>query len=196
MTGFDKHPFRLVQLLLERIDRPIVLEFSRYIYTPQQLFDQRHTFQVDAAAVSAEWLQKILLSLRDGEELALHSRIKVDKRTLHMPMIDFVVHHWNQAIELELEKYLPRRIVNDLLVFRSGKSFHAYSPVLLTPSHWRVFMGRLLLINPPNCAQTVDARWIGHRLIGGFASLRWSCNTKYYQHLPEFVKYTDRLQAK
>ena len=91
-------------------------------------------------------------------------------------------------------EYLPRRVVNDLLIFASGRSFHAYSPMLLRPKEWREFMGRLLLVNPPNAEQIIDARWTGHRLHGGFSSLRWSWNTGHYQRAPEFLKYADRRQ--
>lgn len=50
-------------------------------------------------------------------------------------------------------------------------------------------MGHLLLINPRNGAEVVDTRWVGHRLIGGFGSLRWSNNSGQYLGLPTRVAF-------
>lgn len=68
----------------------------------------------------------------------------------------------------------------NMAVYGSGRSFHVYSTTLLGPKDWFDFMGRLLLINPRGQKEIVDTCWIGHRLIGGFGSLRWSNNSGMY----------------
>ena len=86
MIDFEKHPFRVVRLLIERTNDSIELEFSRYIYTPQQLFDQRHTFHVAGSQVSIAWFQEQLASLGSDEEIALHSKVTLNNRTYHIPI--------------------------------------------------------------------------------------------------------------
>ena len=71
--------------------------------------------------------------------------------------------------------------------FATGRSFHAYSLELLTPQAWNEFMGRLLLINPKRGSQIVDTRWVGHRIIGKYASLRWTNNSGSYLSLPKKI---------
>ena len=62
----------------------------------------------------------------------------------------------------------------------SGRSFHAYSLRLISPKEWREFMGRLLLLNLPGRSSFIDSRWVGHRLVAGYASLRWTANSEQY----------------
>jgi hypothetical protein len=47
-------------------------------------------------------------------------------------------------------------------------------------------MGRLLLLNLPEKPCLVDTRWVGHRLIGGYAALRWSA--KMHPRKPALVR--------
>ena len=52
---------------------------------------------------------------------------------------------------------------------------------------WIKFMGSLLLLNIPGKIKIVDSRWVGHRLLGGYASLRWSNNTRQYKRFPVLI---------
>lgn len=181
------HPIDVVGALRENYGGSLVLQFSRYAYKPQTIFDERETFDVLISEVTLDWLQNEITSLQSGWELALNSRV-VDqrRRTLHIPMIDFVGRHVlcaYSAFEGVLGSYLAKR----MMFFDSGRSFHAYSPVLIAPGDWVDFMGRLLLLNPPGDQPVTDARWIGHRLMGGFSALRWSNNSGAYVGLPVAV---------
>lgn len=55
-------------------------------------------------------------------------------------------------------------------------------------SKWNRFLGRLLLMNEPGSPALVDARWIGHRLIGGYAALRWSANSAQHDSVPKRIR--------
>ncbi|MHB1292207.1 MAG: primase 1D-like protein [Sulfuricella sp.] len=35
---------------------------------------------------------------------------------------------------------------------------------------------------------TVDPRWVGHRLISGYAALRWTKNTEQYLNTPTLIE--------
>jgi hypothetical protein len=82
---------------------------------------------------------------------------------------------------------LGKHRVAHAYVYSSGRSFHVYYPTLITHDEWVRFMGSALLLNMTHHAPVVDQRWVGHRLIGGYAALRWSCNTKTYRSMPERV---------
>jgi len=71
--------------------------------------------------------------------------------------------------------------------FSSGRSFHGYSTYLLGPKDWREFNGRLLLVNNNTIGNVIDSRWIGHRMIAGYSSLRWSKNTEIHSQTPTRV---------
>lgn len=190
----DRHPFLIIELLQDQYDDDIEFEFSKYVHTQQQLLDNRRTFRLKGSEISASWARQVFESLSDDEELAIHSKVRRRDRNYHIPMIDFVSGDWSQKLESEIRKYLPRRVARELVVFSTGRSFHAYGLYLLEPKEWIDFMGRLLLINPPGNSEFVDARWIGHRLIGGFSSLRWSCNTSNYKKYPEFLEDSLRIK--
>lgn len=65
---------------------------------------------------------------------------------------------------------------------------HAYGSGLISNKEWVQVMGALLLANLPNEKSIIDSRWIGHRLIGGVASLRWSANSDAYLKAPSLIK--------
>lgn len=45
----------------------------------------------------------------------------------------------------------------------------------------------LLLANPKNDKQVVDSRWVAHRLIAGYAALRWTSHQNQYLSVPALV---------
>lgn len=167
----------------------IQLQFSIYRHTPQTLLEQRTFIDVSISEVDNDWVERTLSSLSDDEELAFHSCIKEDGKKFHLPMIDLdcSVEYLDEAKKI-LGRVLPRRIASSLVFYNSGRSLHAYSVERLKPiKEWHDFMGRLLLANLPSDPPVVDSRWIGHRLIGGFCSLRWSSNSDAYLKIPERV---------
>ncbi|NEX60635.1 hypothetical protein G3574_06065 [Noviherbaspirillum sp. 17J57-3] len=76
----------------------------------------------------------------------------------------------------------------EIKLFSSGRSLHGYGINPLTPEEWIRFMGLLLLANHPSKPTVVDTRWVGHRLLAGYAALRWSRNTSHYLQLPQAVQ--------
>jgi hypothetical protein len=186
--NLELHPSHYIFKQL-KVCSDIQLQFSIYSHTPQTIFDQRTTFDLPITDIGDGWLESVLSSLSDGEELAFHSCIKESGKSYHLPMIDLdcSVEHLEAAKKI-LSRVLPRNISSSLVFYNSGRSLHAYSLMRLKPTkEWHDFMGRLLLANLPSHSPVVDSRWIGHRLIGGFSSLRWSSNSDAYLKIPERV---------
>ncbi|QKG69751.1 hypothetical protein HP062_12865 [Pseudomonas sp. B14-6] len=127
-------------------------------------------------------------NLAPNKELAFHSILRHNKKKYHIPMIDFQApeNKIRESIS-SLEKVIPKSIFNELVFYNSGRSCHAYSLKIISNSEWIDFMGRLLLVSHPHEDQIIDTRWIGHRLMSGFSSLRWSANTDQYLALPRKI---------
>ena len=181
------HPFSFVAPFLE--GKAGACHFSRYIYAPDSLFDQREHLRVESHLLSSSWLEGVIGGLRSEQELAFHSTFIARGRTWHIPMIDFSA--TPKIISDSIDRfrmYLPGHVFRSMAFFASGRSMHAYSLSLLSPKEWVDFNGRLLLANGRGGPALVDVRWIGHRLIGGFSALRWSWNTGHYLDAPHRVR--------
>jgi hypothetical protein len=185
------HPLGFIKSLRGRYGAHLELGFSHYRYQRRSRADVRRSFRVPIADVNVAWLRCQLDRLSPGEELALESRVRVGRSTRHIPMIDFVgigPDHLRAVMDV-----LPGYSVRDVFVYRSGRSFHAYYPMLITQHEWVRFMGSALLCNTPSHPRIVDQRWVGHRLIAGYASLRWSWNTPTYKALPARVHGSSKV---
>lgn len=182
------HPYHFLLPLFRKENATFSL--SKYVYTPDSLFDDREFFEIEARDFSENRVIHEIASLRPDQELALHSKVRVNGKTFHIPMIDFSIEN---AVGVDvfdrMSRYLPKSLMLNMAVYSSGRSFHAYSTTLLGPKDWYDFMGRLLLVNPRAQPGIVDSRWIGHRLIGGFGSLRWSNNSGMYLGLPSRIAF-------
>lgn len=179
----EQHPFHFVRQLFFRDDA--IFSFSKYIYTPDSLFDEREILTFSGEELTEERINQEIASLRPDQELAIHSNVRIKGKNFHIPMIDFSTEKTvDEEVFYRMSRYLSKTLMLNMAVYSSGRSFHAYSTTLLSPKEWLDFMGRLLLINPRSQADIVDSRWIGHRLIGGFSSLRWSNNSGQYLGLP------------
>ncbi|WP_373975036.1 hypothetical protein NT239_15575 [Chitinibacter sp. SCUT-21] len=186
------HPFYLFEKFFS--ERRLELNFSRYLYQPDSILDERSCFMLDSNFLSAEKISEQIDVLDSNEELAFHSLfydVKA-KRKYHIPMIDFSISKWDSDLQFRLAHILPRSIFNELAIFESGRSFHGYSLNKITHDEWIDFMGRLLLINPPGVCY-IDTRWIGHRLMAGYSALRWSCTTKQYLSEPRFLGFAPMM---
>ena len=161
------HPFFFLKQLFGR--KKAVFEFSRYIYKPDSLFDEREYLSVPSSELTLNWMLDAFKSLNGEQELALHSKVVIAGRTYHIPMIDFSTPELTAKHISRVRAFLPKKIFSSCAYFRSGRSFHAYANQLLKPKDWLEFMGRLLLINGPDARQVVDSRWVGHRLISASA---------------------------
>ncbi len=186
MIGLDHPYFFLSRVFLKEGAK---VHLSKYVYKEDCLFDERHEMAIDGTCLTEEWVNSQISSLGEGEELALHSKLKIGARTFHMPMIDFAAEGpLSENVIDRIRYFLPREVMLNLAFFDSGRSYHAYSLELLSPREWTRFMGRILLINPSGGEPIIDSRWVGHRLIGGYCSLRWSNNSGKYLKTPSAIQ--------
>jgi hypothetical protein len=179
------HPIGLVLWVTTNISPDAHLEFSRYVYRPQSVVDERDVFHVRARELSVDWLVQQLDSLDESEELAFHSRLRLRNAWWQLPMVDFTT-ATKRSLRI-LNTVLPAQLADLFQFYWSGRSFHAYAPILLTQEEWVKVMGNLLLANMPDRTPIVDARWIGHRLVAGYGALRWSRNSNHYRSMPKKV---------
>jgi hypothetical protein len=117
--------------------------------------------------VTQQYLSRLLDGLPHGEALAVTSRLRLHGSQIgHIPMVDFRCSH---AASDRLVDYLQQLHPEGGFLLKTTNSYHFYGNTLLTHSKWRRFAGRCLLGEPD-----VDVRWLGHRLIEGWSSLRIS----------------------
>jgi hypothetical protein len=105
-----------------------------------------------------------------GQErvLALTSRCTfADGRPGHIPLLDFRCEPNDYFLRL-LTVGLSRLAGSGALL-RSGRSFHFYGFRTMDQEEWRRFMAEALLLAP-----LTDVRYIAHRLLDGFAALRFT----------------------
>lgn len=190
------HPFFYIQSLAK--EQGFVFHFSRYKYTPDSILDERVMFELGTSFFNTSSINNLIEDLEKDEELALHSNFYIPRKNseridkYHIPMIDFSTSEWSYDLTNRLKHCLPEDIFKELLIFKSGRSFHGYALTKKSHPEWLDLMGRLLLINPPGQIY-VDTRWVGHRIMAGYASLRWSAKTEQYKDLPRFVGHVQQM---
>lgn len=188
------HPYAFMRLLKRALPAETVFEFSSYRYEPQTLEDRRHLFTVVCSEFDREWFETIITQRGHGEEVALHSRVRIPgTRELHIPMIDFATSSLDELAECA--KVFKELRLPQPYIFSSGRSYHGYVATLVDTSTWVRFMGALLLCNRPGRPEIVDSRWVGHRLIAGYSALRWTQNTSQYLSPPRRVRTGIRREA-
>jgi hypothetical protein len=177
----DRLPVSLVPQWFSAVGGGWYAHFSLYTYVPQSLDDRRWPIRVHLEEVTPVWLGEQLASLGQNEELAMHSTLTQGRRVMHIPMVDFVV---KSTAVGEVARWADQQLKVRLVFFDSGRSLHAYGAGPVSQTHWVRLMGLLLLGNLPDQEPVVDSRWIGHRLLAGYSSLRWSKNTPQYKGWP------------
>jgi hypothetical protein len=183
----NTHPINFVESLLAQNELICEVQLSRYHYHPQSLVEESAPLAVPAARLR-DVFEDLERKLEADEDIAFDSVVRVRDeriRKCHFALLDF------QASDLLRIKHTSKLLVNEYhakqaVLVNSGRSYHLYMSALLTHEAWVRFMGRALLLNSRDEAPTVDARWIGHRLIGGHAALRWSANAKPF--VPEIIQ--------
>jgi hypothetical protein len=179
------HPLAVARALAERYGEGLRLTFSKYLYRPRTVFDEREAFECPAAIIDDDWLAHQKLELKPNWELALNSLVHDSRsRARHIPMIDFAVGAIGRDELLLMDRILGKTLTKDFVYYETGRSFHAYGLALISPSGWRTFMAKLLLLNLPDRPQLIDARWVGHRLLSGYSALRWTANNPQYLQTP------------
>ncbi|WP_427911610.1 hypothetical protein ACPWT1_13070 [Ramlibacter sp. MMS24-I3-19] len=196
----EKHPYWHVRSVIGRLESVASLFLSFYVYRPQSLVDQRRTIEVSRNDfLNASFVTGLFRQCRDQEEIAFHSIvIDMSGRTLHLPLVDMATTRVEALVDVNA--FLQDSQFSGFVWFESGRSFHGYASELVDGRGWQIAMGKMLLCNPRSGEAIVDPRWIGHRIIAGYAALRWSCNTKQYLSMPSrlqpsFASRTPRLLA-
>lgn len=185
----NRHPIAWIRKLnIEKNN----LTFSKYEYAPHTINDPRIIFHVPLDQMHNNRLIGTLYNLKKNQDLALHSRIVVNNKIMHIPMIDFGGKN-KAEFQLDVLQDLRQLWKMDFAIFDSGRSFHAYGDMLITHSQWIRFMGSLLLINKPGQIKLIDTRWIGHRILAEYSSLRWSCNSTQYKRYPLYIGMLSEL---
>jgi len=186
--NLEMHPIKHILDISRNWDNTTILNFSIYKYQPQSILDERTFIDVELKNFSEDYLISLIKSLNEGEELAFHSLVNVGGKSMHIPLIDFSCQPKDILnAKAELRKVIPNFLMSGFNYYDSGRSMHAYGSSLLKPKEWLQFMGRLLLANLPNQLIVIDSRWIGHRVLGGFSSLRLSCNSQQYLKSPTLM---------
>lgn len=185
------HPHKVALKIIEKYGDDLDFEFGKYIYTENTIKDNREFINIKSGEMSADNINHLINSLKPGHELALHSRILTQNGSiLHIPMIDFCGRLYPNAWEY-MRHRIQTEIAQEMIFFDSGSSYHGYSTRLISPKEWYKFMGNILLLNTSVGPQIIDSRWVGHRLLGGFGSLRWSCNACQYKKVPNYISKND-----
>lgn len=174
--------------MVEKCDLEIrEMYFSYYEYLPQSLTDTRNIFSLSVNDfLNQKFIESTINNTPPGQELAFHSRVDLSSGAqMHMPMIDMST---GSAAQLaKLRPFLGEDIFQKFTWYKSGRSYHGYGSMLVTRDEWIVQMGKLLLANHSGMPPTVDPRWVGHRLIGGYSALRWTKNTAHYIDIPKKI---------
>lgn len=186
--GISKnHPYWTVRNLIENEPEVNFLVFSYYYYVPQTIEDDRFIFYVKKEDfLSERYVINLLDGGREDCELAIHSTVILkDRNEMHIPMIDM-----STSSKAHLEKLRPFinwSLFDNFVWFYSGRSFHGYGNSLLSATEWIKLMGSFLLSNAKDMKPLVDPRWIGHRLLAGYSTLRWTNRTEHYMAEPTKV---------
>ncbi|WP_155833657.1 primase 1D-like protein [Halomonas sp. BC04] len=188
ILDYPEHPYWHVRDAVLSNPDITELSLSYYKYVPQTINDERKIFSISRNDFIDEILVKDFISnAPKGMEVAIHSNIELSNHdTAHFPMVDM-----STASSVQLSKLAPfigEELFKTMKWYKSGRSYHGYAGKLISDREWVALMGRLLLANQKGMPATVDSRWVGHRLIAGYAALRWSKNTDHYLQVPTSAK--------
>lgn len=123
--------------------------------------------------ITLQNLSQIVRKLAGKKVLAMTSDLKLfntDER-FHIPMMDFDCEISCKNLEV-IQRFL--RISNKGgVILQSGRSYHYYGIELIPDREWLMLLGRFLLL-----MDYTDSRYIAHRIIDGYGSLRISENER------------------
>lgn len=184
---FKEHPYwHVAGMISMRAEIIRGVELSFYYYVPQSLADLRQVVPVGVEEfLDVNYMNGLISLCPRGAEVAMHSKVHMRSGEVkHIPMIDL-----STAAGAHLSKLKPflEEDFEGFAWFKSGRSYHGYGGRLISQGELIELMGRLLLANQIGMPPTVDPRWVGHRLIAGYAALRWTKNTAHYLDIPRRV---------
>ncbi len=105
------------------------------------------------------------LPAEHGLSVCSDVRLK-DGTRAHIPMMDFSAEP-SEANQNLIITTLRKVGYESGILMNSGNSYHFYGSALLSEDEWRTFLGQSLLLSP-----ITDSRYIAHRLVDGYCSLR------------------------
>lgn len=178
----ESHPYIVLEKIKPQLPSNAIATFSKYTYHPQTIKDDRTLIEIPLQEITWEKVCDLIESLESDQELAFHSNLSINSEIRHIPMVDFATS--GKAQVSKLIDYIGKGLMENFLWFNSGRSFHGYGTTLISQKEWYELMGKLLLANQPSLPPLTDPRWVGHRLIAGYAALRWSKNTDSYKQEP------------
>jgi len=182
----NEHPIEFTESLLKAHTRICGVQISVYRYHPESLWDDRTTYNISVNHLRSRY-ESLLSRIKDDEDIAFDSVVTMTngRTKKHFGLVDFntsLRERAEEASDLLVREYNAPQAA---LAF-SGRSYHLYLGILLSHVAWVRFMGRVLLLNLRSQPPVIDSRWVGHRLIGGCASLRWSAKGR--PHLPQIIR--------
>lgn len=174
--------------LLNNPNNRVSFYFSKYTDIPGKN-GRRIIIELPKENLSSKTLERIIKELNPDEELSILSLIKINEIIHHIPMIDFLAKK-RSASSVDALRKTSNYWDIVFNVFNSGRSIHAYGTKILTQNQWVNFMGYLLLLNEKSREKVIDVRWVGHRLMAGYSSLRITNNTGKYKSIPTYIGST------
>lgn len=187
-----EHPYWHARAVIKNHLNSIkAIEMSFYEYTPQSLADSRMTFSISAQDfLNESYISETINRCPPKHELAIHSKLITNSNIAkHIPMIDMST---GSAAQLSKLRPILDQDFEKFSWYKSGRSYHGYGTELISNEEWIVLMGKLLLANQIGFPPTVDPRWVGHRLVAGYAALRWTKNTTHYIDTPRSLAMFER----
>lgn len=183
----ESHPYWHLKSIVEQEKNIKNLTISYYLYRPQSLLDERMLINLERTDfLNDNLISKLIFDCPPNQDVAMHSLTGCyDGISRHLPMVDMST--TARAHLAKLKSFLDIETFHGFVWFDSGRSFHGYGSRFITHSEWITYMGQLLLSNQKDLKPTVDPRWIGHRLIAGYAALRWTRNTENYLRMPKII---------
>lgn len=192
------HPYWHIRKVAEIYPSIKEFYFSYYHYYPKTIEDERKTFKMERhLLLQEEIVQQVMENTPSSYELAFHSLVVNDDNEIyHLPLID--MHSMSFSQLKKFSRFIEIFSAKSLgtVWFDSGRSYHGYGSVLLKNSEWVAYMGRILLANDPTMPPIVDPRWVGHRLMGGYAALRWTMKTSQYKTVPKLLNKDTSIYPK
>ncbi len=184
------HPYWHVRDVLMEARAVSRVTLSMYKYKAREISDKRIVRALSFREFcDTETVLRIMRGVPSGQELAFHGTVAMsDGRIEYLPMVDMATAKQGKLDRVaQVGHLLNSTLMQKFLWFDSGRSFHGYGSSLISELHWHKLMGLLLLVNAPGMEPVVDPRWIGHRLLGGYSTLRWTCNSEHYLQVPKRI---------
>lgn len=130
------------------------------------------------------------IASRSFVEAGLDSVAFVDCRLRHVPMLDMVGAPDREMLrQMEYILTATDYDADELLVYHSGQSAHAYGTRMLDTEDW------LAWIKLAGTQGRVDGHWLQHCRERGYATLRWTAGHSHYLQVPRLIGQLDQLLA-